>query len=97
MPLASVVVVWLTALPQRSVPVSVTVTPAMRGSLAAACGTPPLAPLRSRSSNTVPAIDERCTGSVLVPLSKPPGVLMPPVFVGSASTVAVLVTEPPAG
>ena len=35
--------------------------------------------------------------SVLVPVLLPPGVSMPPVLLGSVSTVAVLVNVPPVG
>ena len=78
-------------------PVRRSTTPAMRGSAPAACGVPALAPLRSRSSKTVPDSDARVTATGLVPVLLPPGVSMPPVLAGSVSTVAVLVALPPLG
>ena len=69
----------------------------MRGSSAADCGVPPLAPLRSRSWNTVPDSEARVTATGLVAVLLPPGVSMPPVLTGLVSTVAVLVALPPAG
>ena len=78
-------------------PVSVSVTPAIRGSVAANCGVPPLAPARSRSWNTVPDSDERVTVTGLVPVLLLPGKSTPPVLFGSVSTVATLLMLPPAG
>ena len=98
MPLASEVVLRLMALPYRSVPLRVRVTPAMRGSTLAACGTPPLPVLRSRSSKTVPLIDAACTWVGAVPvlllLSMSMEVAVPlPSTPGE--TVAVLVWSTP--
>ena len=76
-------------------PVRRIVTPATRGS--PACAMPPRPVLRSRSSNTVPASDERCTTSVPVPTFRLPGVSMPPVLAGLLSTVALFDWLPPAG
>ncbi len=72
-------------------------TPEMRGSCAAACGVPAFAPSRTRSWNTVPAIEERVILTLALAVLSSGVVSMPPVFTGSTFTDALLFCTPPAG
>ena len=72
-------------------------TPEMRGSCAAACGVPAFAPSRTRSWNTVPAIEARVTLTLALAVLSSGVVSMPPRFAGSVLTVALLVATPPDG